>query len=70
MSISPPPLRYSATPPTTHQVLSTADMKLAYLFNWYPQPSTTALRREVAAFEKMGIPIHRFTLRRYDGGLG
>jgi colanic acid/amylovoran biosynthesis glycosyltransferase len=41
-------------------------MKLAYLFNWYPQPSTTALRLEVAAFEKMGIPIHRFTLRRYD----
>lgn len=45
------------------------EMKLAYLFNWYPQPSTTALRREVLAFEKMGIPIHRFTLRRYDGEL-
>jgi colanic acid/amylovoran biosynthesis glycosyltransferase len=44
-------------------------MKLAYLFNWYPQPSTTALRREVAAFEKMGIPIYRFTLRRYDADL-
>ena len=44
-------------------------MKLAYLFPWYPQPSQTALRREVLAFEKMGILIHRFTLRRYDGDL-
>ena len=44
-------------------------MKLAYLFCWYPQPSTTALRREVVAFEKLGIPIFRFTLRRYDGDL-
>ena len=44
-------------------------MKLAYLFNWYPQPSLTALWREVLAFEKMGIPVHRFTLRRYDGEL-
>ena len=44
-------------------------MKLAYLFNSYPQPSQTALRREVLALEKMGIPIHRFTLRRYDGEL-
>ena len=44
-------------------------MKLAYLFNWYPQPSQTALRREVVAFEKIGIPIYRFTLRRYDADL-
>ena len=44
-------------------------MKLAYLFNSYPQSSQTALRREVLALEKMGIPIHRFTLRRYDGDL-
>jgi colanic acid/amylovoran biosynthesis glycosyltransferase len=44
-------------------------MKLAYLFNWYPQPSQTALRREVVAFETMGIPIYRFTLRRYDADL-
>jgi colanic acid/amylovoran biosynthesis glycosyltransferase len=44
-------------------------MKLAYLFSWYPQPSQTALRREVLAFEKIGTSIHRFTLRRYDGDL-
>ena len=44
-------------------------MKLAYVFNWYPQASQTALRREILAFEQMGIPIHRFTLRRFDGEL-
>ena len=44
-------------------------MRIAYLFNTYPQPSQTALRREVLALEKMGIPIHRITLRRYDGNL-
>lgn len=44
-------------------------MSLAYLLNWYPQPSMTALRREMTALEEMGIPFHRFSLRRYDGDL-
>jgi glycosyltransferase involved in cell wall biosynthesis len=44
-------------------------MSLAYLFNWYPMPSQTALRREVVALEELGISIHRFSLRRYDGEL-
>ena len=44
-------------------------MSLAYLFNWYPMPSQTALRREVAALEELGIPFHRFSLRRYEGEL-
>jgi glycosyltransferase involved in cell wall biosynthesis len=44
-------------------------MALAYLFNWYPQPSQTALRREVVALEELGIPLHRFSLRRYEGEL-
>ena len=44
-------------------------MALAYLFNWYPQPSQTALRREVTALEEMGVPFHRFSLRRYEGDL-
>lgn len=44
-------------------------MTLAYLLNWYPQPSQTALRREVAALEEMGISFHRFSLRRYEGEL-
>jgi len=44
-------------------------MSLAYLLNWYPQPSQTALRREVTALEEMGVPFHRFSLRRYEGEL-
>jgi colanic acid/amylovoran biosynthesis glycosyltransferase len=44
-------------------------MSLAYLFNWYPMPSQTALRREVTALEELGISIHRFSLRRYEGEL-
>jgi glycosyltransferase involved in cell wall biosynthesis len=44
-------------------------MALAYLLNWYPQPSQTALRREMTALEEMGVPFHRFSLRRYEGDL-
>ena len=44
-------------------------MALAYLFNWYPMPSQTALRREVVALEELGISFHRFSLRRYEGDL-
>ena len=44
-------------------------MSLAYLLNWYPQPSQTALRREIAALEQMGVSFHRFSLRRYEGAL-
>ncbi len=44
-------------------------ISLAYLFNWYPQPSTTALRREVTAVEDLGVSPHRFTLRPFKGQL-
>jgi glycosyltransferase involved in cell wall biosynthesis len=44
-------------------------MVLAYLFNWYPLPSQTALRREVTALEELGITPHRFSLRRFEGEL-
>jgi glycosyltransferase involved in cell wall biosynthesis len=44
-------------------------MTLAYLLNWYPQPSQTALRREVTALEELGVSFHRFSLRRYEGEL-
>ena len=44
-------------------------MSLAYLFNWYPMPSQTALRREVVALEELGVSFHRFSLRRYEGEL-
>lgn len=42
-------------------------MALAYLLNWYPQPSQTALRREVVALEELGAEFHRFSLRRFEG---
>ncbi len=42
---------------------------LAYLFNWYPQPSLTALRREITAVEDLGLLPHRFTLRPFKGQL-
>jgi colanic acid/amylovoran biosynthesis glycosyltransferase len=44
-------------------------MIIAYLVNQYPQTSQTAIRRELAALEKLGLTIHRFTLRSFDGGL-
>ena len=44
-------------------------MVLAYLFNWYPLPSQTAPRREVTALEDLGITLHRFSLRRFEGEL-
>ncbi|MFO0887980.1 MAG: glycosyltransferase [Isosphaeraceae bacterium] len=44
-------------------------MALAYLLNWYPQPSQTALRREIHALEELGVEFHRLSLRRYDGAL-
>lgn len=44
-------------------------MKLAYLINQYPQPSQSFIRREIAALEQLGIPVSRFTLRRYSGPL-
>ncbi len=44
-------------------------IKLAYLFNWYPQPSQTALRREITAVEDLGLSPHRFTLRPFTGQL-
>jgi colanic acid/amylovoran biosynthesis glycosyltransferase len=44
-------------------------MSLAYLLNWYPMPSQTALRREVVALEELGVMFHRFSLRRYEGEL-
>jgi colanic acid/amylovoran biosynthesis glycosyltransferase len=44
-------------------------MKLAYLINQYPQPSQSFIRREIVALEQLGIPVSRFTLRRYRGPL-
>jgi glycosyltransferase involved in cell wall biosynthesis len=38
-------------------------MKLAYLVNQYPKVSHTFIRREIAALEKQGMRIERFSVR-------
>jgi colanic acid/amylovoran biosynthesis glycosyltransferase len=38
-------------------------MKLAYLVNQYPKTSHTFIRREIAAIEKLGVEIERFSIR-------
>ena len=45
-------------------------MSLAYLLNCYPQPSQTALRREVAALEEMGVSIPPVLAAAIRGGVG
>ena len=59
----------ASLPPPWFSSTRLTDMALAYLLNWYPMPSQTALRREVAALEALGVTIHRFSLRRYQGEL-
>ena len=44
-------------------------ISIGYLFNWYPQPSLTALRREITAVEDLGLSPHRFTVRPFKGQL-
>jgi colanic acid/amylovoran biosynthesis glycosyltransferase len=41
-------------------------MKIAYLINQYPQASQTFIRREIAALEKRGATVERFTVRRWN----
>src|SRR5260370_20910994 len=43
------------TPPIT--------MKLAYLVNQYPKTSHSFIRREIAAIEKLGLEVERFSIR-------
>jgi colanic acid/amylovoran biosynthesis glycosyltransferase len=44
-------------------------LKIAYLLNTYPLPSTTFIRREILALEKLGVKIQRYAARRWEGGL-
>ena len=39
---------------------------IAYLINQYPQASQSFIRREILALEKLGQPVQRFTVRRWD----
>ncbi len=40
-------------------------MKIAYLLNTYPLPSSTFIRREIEALERLGLTIYRFAMRRW-----
>ena len=42
---------------------------VAYLVNQYPQPSQSFIRREIAALEKLGVRVERFTVRSWPGNL-
>ncbi len=44
-------------------------MSIAYLTPIYPSPSTTFIRREIAALESRGLVVHRFAMRRFAGKL-
>ena len=40
-----------------------AGMKIAYLMNTYPMTSTTFVRREIEALERLGLDIKRYAIR-------
>jgi colanic acid/amylovoran biosynthesis glycosyltransferase len=44
-------------------------VKVAYLVNQYPQSSQSFIRREIAALEKLGLEVLRYTVRRWPGQL-
>ncbi|MGY6501042.1 MAG: glycosyltransferase [Acidimicrobiales bacterium] len=44
-------------------------MQLAYLVNQYPSPSQTFIRSEIAALERLGVSVERFTVRAPAGAL-
>jgi glycosyltransferase involved in cell wall biosynthesis len=44
-------------------------MKIAYLVNCYPRVSHTFIRREIAALERLGVEVQRFSVRREEGEL-
>lgn len=41
-------------------------MKIAYLMNTYPMTSTTFIRREIQALERLGVTIERYAVRRWS----
>src|SRR5580704_4496814 len=44
-------------------------VKIAYLMNTYPLTSTTFIRREIEALERLGLTIHRHAVRMWTGRL-
>lgn len=53
-------------------VISTplAGAAVAYLSNVYPKTSHSFIQTEIAALERQGIAVHRFTVRRAEDGAG
>jgi len=45
------------------------DLKIAYFINHYPKVSHSFIRREILALERLGLQVHRFALRGWDGPL-
>lgn len=43
--------------------------EIAYLMNSYPMTSTTFIRREIEALERLGTPVWRYAVRHWDGTL-
>ncbi|MGA4555038.1 glycosyltransferase family 4 protein [Methylorubrum aminovorans] len=58
----------SAAPPGPSLEGSPA-MKVAYLMNTYPLPSTTFIRREIEALEHLGCRIRRYAIRAWPQAL-
>ncbi len=44
-------------------------MKIAYLLNTYPAPSSTFIRNEIEALEELGLDVTRMAVRRFAGPL-
>ena len=44
-------------------------VKIAYIVNSHPMPSTTFVRREISALEQQGVQVLRIALRTWDGEL-
>jgi len=44
-------------------------VKIGYIFNTYPSPSHSFIRREIRALERRGLVIHRLAMRSFDGAL-
>jgi len=54
---------------STSRSFESITVKIAYLINQYPQPSQSFIRREIHELEQLGVPVSRFTLRRFPGSL-
>lgn len=44
-------------------------LRIGYLVNTYPRPSHSFIRREIAAIESLGHPVHRLAMRGDAGAL-